>query len=145
MSHQERASIVAIITSLLLNLYVMVRLVQLFANGALSGEDALMVWSRAIVWVIPAAVLLTIVLNGLFSIMAIDRSQKNIVDERDRRFQIRGLCITLIFAGIGYMTMIIVFAFGWSAVAGMTLLYVSFAVGDLIGNVVRLASYRIGA
>lgn len=145
MSSQERASVVAIITSLLLNSYVIVRLVQLFGAGALSGEDAPMVWARAVVWVIPAAIALTIILNCLFAMASKDRNQKNIVDERDRQFQLRGLYITLISIGIGFMTMIVALAFGWSAVAGLTLLFASCAAGDLIGNAVRLGSYRIGA
>jgi len=145
MSSQERASVVAIITTLLLNTYVIVRLVQLFGSGALSGEDAPMVWARAVVWVIPAAIVLTIVLNCLFAMASKDRNQKNIVDERDRQFQLRGLYITLISIGIGFMTMIVVLAFGWTAVAGLTLLYAFCAAGDLLGNAVRLGSYRIGA
>ena len=145
MSSQERASIVAIIISVLLNAYVIVRLVQLFEAGTLSGEDGPMLWAQAIVWVIPAAIVLTIVLNCLFAMVSKDRSPKNIIDERDRQFQLRAFHITLISIGIGFMTMIVVLAFGWTAVAGLTLLYASCAAGDLLGNAVRLGSYRIGA
>lgn len=145
MCQQERASIVAIVINLLLNGYVVLRLAELFGAGALSGDNATMVWAQAIVWVIPAAIVLTIVLNPLFSILSKDRNPKNLVDERDRQFQLRGLYVTLISTGIGYMTMIFVLATGWSAVAGLTLLYGSCAAGDLLGNVVRLSSYRIGA
>ncbi len=144
MSSQERASVVAIITSLLLNAYVIVRLVQLFGAGALSGEDAAMVWARAVVWVIPAAIALTIVLNCLFAMASKDRNLRNIVDERDRLFQVRGLSVTLITIGIGYMTMIVMLAAGWTVVVGLTVLYASCAVGDFVGNIVRIASYRIG-
>lgn len=145
MSSQERASIVGIITCLLLNAYVIIRLVQLFGAGALSGENATMVWARAIVWVLPAAIVLTIVLNWVLTMASEDRYQRNMVDERDRQFQLRGLYITLITMGIGFMTMIVVLATGWTAVAGLTLLYASCALGDLLGNAVRLGSYRIGA
>lgn len=145
MTSQERASIVAIITSLLLNAYVIVALVRLFGAGALTGEHAPMVWARAIVWVIPAAIGLTIILNWLLAVASKDRNQRNVVDERDRQFQLRGLCITLVSVGIGYMTMIVLLATGWSAVAGLTLLYAFCAVGDILGNVVRLGSYRVGA
>ncbi len=145
MNQQERASIVAIITSFMLNTYVIVRLLQLFGAGALSGEDASMVWAKAVVWVIPAAIVLTVVLNGMFSMFSKDQNPKNIIDERDRQFQLRGLHITLISIGIGFMTMIVVLALGWTAVAGLTLLYASCAAGDLIGNAVRFGSYRIGA
>ncbi|MHC4880879.1 MAG: hypothetical protein ACYTGL_30885 [Planctomycetota bacterium] len=144
MSHQERASIVAIVTNLLLNLYVIVRVGKLFSTGALSGDDAVMVWAQTIVWIIPAAIALTIVLNHVIAFAARDQDLKKTVDERDRQFQLRGMGVLLMSVGLGFMTMIVLLATGWTAVAGLTLLYFSIAVGDLLGSVVRLASYRIG-
>ena len=145
MSKEERANIVALVTGILLNTFVVIRLVQLFGSGALSGEDATMIWARAIVWVIPAAIVLTIIFNVLLAFAFRDREDKNVVDERDRKFQIRGLSVLLVSLGLGYIAMIVVFAIGWPAVAGLTLLYASCAAGDLIGNTVRFASYRLGA
>lgn len=144
MSSQQRACIVAIITNLLLNTYIIVRLVQLYNAGALAGEGAVTTWARAVVWAIPAAILITIVLNVLLAMMSKDRNQRDLVDERDRMFQVRGLWVTLVCIGLGYMTMIVLLAIGWAPVAGLTLLYLSCAAGDLLGNCVRLASYRIG-
>jgi hypothetical protein len=145
MSNQERASIVAIITNLLLNGYVIYRLSQLHSVGALSGDDALVVWARSIMWIIPAAIGLTIILNILIAILANDRDCRSVVDERDRVFQLRGMSITLFSVGVGFTAMILALAFGWSAIAGLTVLYGSIALGDLVGNAVRFASYRVGA
>ena len=144
MSHQERASVVGIVIGLVLNGYVSVRLWQLFGSGALSGEDAPMVWAQAIVWVIPAAVAIAIVSSILFAIAAKDSKRNAITDERDRLFQYRGMCVTLIAIAFGFIGMVVALAVGWSAVVGLTLLYASAAIGDLLGQTVRLASYRIG-
>ena len=144
MSKEERASIIAIIINLLLNTYIIVRLVQLFKAGALAGEDGTMVWARAVVWAIPAAIVLTIAFNILLMLTDKQRSLNKVVDERDRIFQLRGMSVTLVVAALGYIGMLITLSTGWSAVAGLTMLYICFAAGDLLGNIVRLASYRIG-
>ena len=145
MSQQERASVIALITSVALNAYVAARLGRLYANGALGGDDALQVWARAVVWVFPAAIVLTVLLHVVFTVTSDDRSENGLVDERDRQYRLRGIAITLTSVGIGFTAMVVAFAFGWEAVAGLTVLYASVALGDLIGNSVRLASYRMGA
>ena len=145
MSSQERATVVALITNLLVNGYAVTRVVQLYQDGTLAGEDALSAWARAVVWVIPAAIGLTIVLNILFNLMDKDRKHNNVVDERDQNFQMRGIGVTLIVICLGYVVMLTGLAFGWTALVALNLLFFAFAAGDLLGNAVRLASYRIGA
>jgi len=66
------------------------------------------------------------------------------VDERDRKFQLRGMGTTLVGAAMGYVAMIVTLAFGGDTVIGLTIMYASIALGDLVGNIVRIASYRIG-
>tara|TARA_E500000318_G_scaffold102269_1_gene106444 strand:+ start:413 stop:910 length:498 start_codon:yes stop_codon:yes gene_type:complete len=144
MSHQERASVVAIAICLLLNGYISVRLWDLFETGALSGENAPMVWARAIVWVVPAAIALTVLSNIGFAIVTRGRKQKINTDERDHLYRSRGMCITLFVFAFGFVGMLIGLATGWSVVIALTLLYAAAALGDLAGQCVRLASYRIG-
>lgn len=144
MSHQERASVVAIAICLLLNGYISVRLWQLYEAGALSGENAPMVWAQSIVWVVPAAIVLTIVSNIGFAIASKGRKQKINIDERDHLYRSRGMCVTLFVFALGFIGMLIGLATGWSVVIALTLLYASAALGDLFGQCVRLASYRIG-
>ncbi len=144
LSYQERASIVAIVIGLMLNGYISVRLWQLFESGALSDANAPMVWARTIVWIVPAAIVLTIVSNILFAIVTKDRKQKAITDERDHLFMHRGMCVTLIVIGLGFTGMLIGLSVGWPVVYGLTLMYASAALGDLLGQCTRLVNYRIG-
>lgn len=144
MSPQERASVVGVITNLSLNAAVILRLWYLFDRGALTGEDAASVWARTIVWTLPAAIALTIGLSCAFAVAARERFRFSLADERDRKFQFRGMAITLVGMGIGYMAMLVGLAIGWPTVVCLTILYAAIALGDLLGNVVRLASYRIG-
>ncbi len=144
MSYQERASLVAILTSVVVNTFVIARMLQLRAEGAFAGDDAIAVWATVLAWAFPAAIGATILFTVLFRIAERGREEPRIVDERDRRFQVRGLSVTFGAIVVGYMTMIFGLAFGWQAIIGLSVLYASLAIGDLLGNAVRFASYRIG-
>lgn len=148
MSHEERNNIVAIVVSLITNTYVLIRLRGLWADGAFDGPDALMFWARAVLWVVPIAIVGTIVLtilaNILFAIATRDESPDFTVDERDRMFQMRGMAVTMVVASFGFLGCLVALAVGWEALIVFTLLYVAFAAGDLIGNLVKFVSYRIG-
>lgn len=144
MSNQERATVIQLITSLLVNTYAIIMIGRLYTSGALAAEDAVTVWARAVVWVIPAAIGLTIVLNIAFRMLDKHRSPQ-VVDERDRQFQLRGMATMVVFIALGYIVMLIGLAIGWPAILALNILFFAFAFGDLVGTLVRLGSYRIGA
>ena len=143
MSHHQRATIVALLTNLLVNGYAIASVGRLHLAGALSGDDAVRVWAQAVVWVIPAAILSTIVLTLLFQAVEKERGPR-VMDERDRLFRLRGVFVFLVFVGVGYTAMLTTLAIGWPTVAALNLLFFATASGDLVGNVTRLASYRMG-
>ena len=144
MSNQERATVIQLFTSLLVNTYAIVMVGRLYSSGALAAEDAVIVWARAVVWVIPAAIGLTVVLNIAFRLADKDRAPQ-VVDERDRQFQLRGMATMVVFIALGYIAMLIGLAIGWPTILGLNILFFAIAFGDLIGTLVRLGSYRIGA
>ena len=145
MCTQERASIVALATGLLVNGYVLVRYLQLSGAGALSGPDGPMVWARMMLWAVPAAIVLTIVLNVLFSVSMRERLTGAVVDERDKLFQLRGMSATLYVFGAGFVASMVGLALGWTPLTGFISIYVAAALGDLAGNLTRLVSYRLGS
>jgi len=145
MCHQERASIVAVVTSLLVNGYVIAGHLELSRAGALSGPDATMLWARMMLWAIPAAIGLTILLNVLFALATKDRVLGSTVDERDRLFELRGRSTTLIVFGLGFVAAMGGLALGWMPLTGIIAFWASAALADLVGNLVRVASYRISS
>ena len=88
MTHEERNTVSAIFASLLVNLYVIFKLMAMFEDGRLAGDDAVMVWARAMLWVIPIGIALVIATMILFNILhAIatgTESPSFLVDERDK-------------------------------------------------------------
>ena len=144
-SHQERASIVSIATNLLMNGYVIFSHLDLSGAGALDGADATEVWAKMVLWVIPIAIGLTIALNVLFALAVKERISGAPVDERDRVFRLRGLTATTIVIGLGFIASLGGLALGWAPLHGIMAFYVSATLSDLVGNVVRVVSYRLGA
>lgn len=148
MSHEERNTVVALLCNLLLNGYVIFRLNAMFAAGAFDGPDALQVWGRFMLWVIGAAIVLTIILtilfNILFAIVTRDENPSFVKDERDEVFEIRGMGMTMLLAVVGFIGSIVALALGWSGLSAFMILYFAFALGSLLGDLVKLASYRAG-
>lgn len=146
MSHEERNTVVRLICSILTTAYVILRLHTLWAEGAFAGPDALQIWGRMVLWVIPIAIVLTtvllIVFNILFAIATFDKRPDFTVDERDRLFQIRAMKVTMGVVSGGFILSVAALAFGWQALAVLTLIYFSFALGSFIGDLVKLISYR---
>ncbi|MFT4646820.1 MAG: hypothetical protein ACI9X4_000023 [Glaciecola sp.] len=143
--HQERASIVAVVTNLLMNGYVLFGHLGLSGDGALDGADATMLWAKMVVWAIPGFIGLTIVLNVVFALASKGRVSGSTMDERDRMFRLRGMSATTIIFGLGFVASLVGLSLGWKPLNGIILIYVSATVGDLIGNLVRLAGYRLSA
>lgn len=149
MPHEERNTIFALLTSLVVNGYMIWKLAGLRAAGAFDGADALQVFGKTVIWVIPLSIAVTLVLtvlgNIVLAILTGDPKPDFTVDERDRTFRIRGLWGTIAVIGAGFILAMAGLALGWAALPVFTLLYFAFAAGDLTGNLIRLGSYRIGA
>ncbi|MDF1839769.1 MAG: hypothetical protein P1V35_18030, partial [Planctomycetota bacterium] len=117
--------------------------------GRTGGEDATMLWAKMVVWAIPIAIGLTIVLNialNVFSSLAAGgRSPSATTDERDRKFQLRGMCVTTVIFGLGFVGALVGLSTGWTPLTGIIAIYLAATVGDLVGNLVRIVSYRLGS
>lgn len=148
MTHEERNNLAAIIASLLINIYVIMRLTSLFESGRLDGPDAIMIWARAMLWVIPIGILLviglTILVNILAAIAANDPNPSFIVDERDKAISNFGMKITGVVLSIGFIAAMIALAVGVEPLYALIGMYFGFSAGDLAGNIGKMMRYRRG-
>lgn len=148
MTYEERNNLIAIVTNLLINGWIGWRVWGMYQAGEFAGPDALMVWARTVLWVVPASVVLTIILTVVFTILfAIATRDENpsvVVDERDKIFGRRGIIAAVAVASSGFFLAVGALALGWSAFAAFNILYVGFALGSLAGNVLILGSYWRG-
>lgn len=143
MCPQERSGLISVITNLVVNAVILVRLRQLDATGALDGPDATAVWAKTVVWAVPAMIGLVLVLHMGHKLLTSGDGTSVASDERDRLFQVRGMKIMIVVFGLGWVATLIGLANGWTPLLGFLVVYYAATLGDLLGNAVRLAWYRM--
>jgi hypothetical protein len=148
MAYQDRNNIVSIIISLLVNGYIILRLLEMDSAGLFDGLDAVNVWARMVIWVIPISIVATIIGTILFNIghaiVTGNAKPSFTVDERDKMFDRRGIIAVVIFAGAGFILAIVALALGWSAFTGFNIIYFAMALGSIGADLVKFISYRRG-
>ena len=146
MSHEERNNIASLIAGLLINIYVIIKLSNMFEAGRLDGPDAMMIWARAMLWVIPIGILTVIVciivFSILFAIAERDGSPSFVVDERDEAIKTFGMRFTMVATSVGFIGGLIALAMGTAPLFVFIGMFFAFSVGDLIGNAAKLIRYR---
>ena len=149
MNSEERNVWVALVSSLIVNAYFANRIWGMFQDGTATAPDGLQVWARTILWVIPAAIIATIALAVFAAILqAMLTGDERVIflkDERDRQFELWGLGATMLFMVFGFFGSMICLALGTSAFVAFNLVYLTFFLGDLAGNLVKLGLYRCGS
>ena len=146
MTHTERNTLIAILINLGIIYVFGSRLWDLHQSGAFAAADGLAVWAKAVLWMIPVSIGATIIGTILFEILyAIATNNPNpetITDERDHQISNFGMKVTIVVASAGFIGALIGLAYGWSAVGALSLILAGYALGDLIGNLARMARYR---
>lgn len=148
MSHEERNNIASLVAGLLINIYVILKLQNMFAEGRLDGPDAAMIWARAMLWVIPIGIITVILCIILFSIVfAIIEGEGNpsfVVDERDKAIEVFGMRFTMVATSIGFIGGLIALAMGVTTLYVFIGMFFAFSIGDMTGNFAKLIRYRTG-
>lgn len=146
MSHEERNTVAALLAAILINLYVIVKLSRMFDDGRLLGEDAVQVWAKAMLWVIPigiaAVIIITIGFNIIYAIATNNQSPSFLVDERDHAIQGFGMRVTMVAVSIGFILMVVALAMGTEILTALIGLWFAFAIGSFVGDLAKLMRYR---
>jgi hypothetical protein len=148
MPAEERNTWVSLAVSLMVNAYFLNRILAMVADGSSTGPDALQHWARVVIWVVPVSIVATIVATILFSILqgilSGDGRVSTLKDERDRKFEFLGLGATMLLAIAGFLGAMAALALGYSGFIAFNLIYFGFALGDVLGSVLKLILYRTG-
>lgn len=148
MSHEERNTLVNLISSLAVNAWFLSRIWTMFHDGTSTAPDGLQIWAQTMLWVVPVSIGTTIALTILttiaVSIVTRDMSMRAVVDERDRTFQVYGMGATMAAAIVGFLASMVLLAMGHGGFVAFNVIYLSFFVGDIAGNLVKLGLYRCG-
>lgn len=148
MTLEERNNLVAIFNNLIVSGYFAWRIFGMHLEGAFAGSDGLAIWAQTVLWVIPisivASIVLTIVFNIIFAIAVRDPNPEMVSDERDRQFGRRSIITSVFVASAGFIFSLVILALGWDVFLALNVILVGFVLADLIGSLVKFASYRRG-
>ncbi len=149
MSYEERNAAAALITSIALFTVYAMRLSQMYQAGRFDGPDAFAVAAVAVLWLIGAGIvatiLVTILANILAAIVTGDPNPRFTVDERDRMIELRGIRAgQYIFGGI-FIIAVIALARGAAPLTFFHMIVFGFGISTSFEAVIRLAMYRMGA
>ena len=151
MSHEEKNTVLQIIIGIVINIWIILKVRELYASGIMDGPDAIQRWAETMFWIIliaiGAGIILAIVGTVLFSILeAIFLGEANnnfISDERDKMIANTGNKITIGFTGAGFIALIAGIKFGYAPIDCLILLMFSYSLGGLVGELAKLARYRM--
>lgn len=148
MTQDERNAIVAIFSNIIISGYVIFHILSRYRAGDFSGADGIQLWAQSISWFVLLSIVVNIVAAIVFAILhAIatrDPDPSSLVDERDDKIRARGHTVIMAVASTGLILAIALLAFGKTAFIALNIILASFALADLLGNIVRVALYRRG-
>ncbi|MGB3278000.1 MAG: hypothetical protein WBA92_02290 [Pseudorhodobacter sp.] len=125
-----------------------IRFWGLYSAGAYVGPGGLADVGILLLWLMVASIAAMIVVSILGSIiLAIahrDPAPDFTRDERDRAIEARGWRVSQAVTGAGFVGCMILLALGTDAALVFFLMFASFALGDVAGNMNRLAAYYRG-
>lgn len=148
MSFEERNALSSLATSLLAWAIMGGTLWRRWQEGAFDGPLGLQAWAEVMLWLIGLAIGLGIVLTILLAIIdGLIRGREAAstrTDERDQLISLLAHRIVLGAVSAGLILAVVLLARGWSAVAALTLIVASCAVGDTIATGYKVWRYRRG-
>ena len=151
MSHEEKNTVLQIIIGIVINIWIIIKVRDLYASGLMEGPDAIQTWAETMFWIIliaiGAGIILAIVGTVLFSIIETifwgEADNNFISDERDKMIANTGNKITIGFTGAGFIALIAGIKFGYAPIDCLILLMFSYSLGGLVGELAKLARYRM--
>tara|TARA_B110000003_G_scaffold80061_1_gene81621 strand:- start:1096 stop:1566 length:471 start_codon:yes stop_codon:yes gene_type:complete len=151
MSHEEKNTVLQIIIGIVINIWIIIKVRDLYASGLMEGPDAIQTWAETMFWIIliaiGAGIILAIVGTVLFSIIETifwgEADNNFISDERDKMIANTGNKITIGFTGAGFIALIAGIKFGYAPIDCLILLMFSYSLGGLVGEFAKLARYRM--
>lgn len=146
-SQEERSTYVSLVVNILVDLFIFAKVYGLWQSGAFETPEALQTWARAVLWAVPLAIggtiLLTVLSKVAQSVLEGEYEPADLTDERDRAYQLRGMAVTMVIATLGVLFGVISLALGQSAIFGLNIIVAGLAASALLGDIVRVMSYRV--
>ncbi len=151
MSHEEKNTVLQIIIGIIINIWIVIEVRNLYENGLMDNANSIQIWADTIFWIVIFSIFIGIILSVfgtiVFSILEtfiIGEADNNfIADERDKMIASTGHKITIFFSGAGFIILIIGLNYGYEIVDCLVVLMFGFSLGGLLGEFAKLTRYRL--
>lgn len=148
MSVGERDAYTGLLSSLIVAVMFYLRISGLNAAGAFDGPDGLMIWARAVMWLIAIgiaiAIAVTIAFTILYVILSGEKKPSELRDERDRMIEHRGTRIGSALTAAGLIASVGALALGYSAILAFTIILVGGSISEVVKDTFKIYCYRRG-
>ncbi len=151
MSHEEKNTLLQIIIGVIINIWIVIEVRNLYVNGLMDNPNSIQIWAETIFWIVIfsifAGIFLSVFGTIVFSILEtliIGEADNNfIADERDKMIASTGHKITIFFSGAGFIILIVGLKYGYEIVDCLVVLMFCFSLGGLLGEFAKLTRYRL--
>ena len=151
MSHEEKNTLLQIIIGVIINIWIVIEVRNLYINGLMDNPNSIQLWAETIFWIVIfsifAGIFLSVFGTIVFSILEtliIGEADNNfIADERDKMIASTGHKITIFFSGAGFIILIVGLKYGYEIVDCLVVLMFCFSLGGLLGEFAKLTRYRL--
>jgi len=151
LSHEEKNTLLQIIIGVIINIWIVIEVRNLYVNGLMDNPNSIQIWAETIFWIVIfsifAGIFLSVFGTIVFSILEtliIGEADNNfIADERDKMIASTGHKITIFFSGAGFIILIVGLKYGYEIVDCLVVLMFCFSLGGLLGEFAKLTRYRL--
>ena len=145
MSNQEKNIYASLVTTAIVYAFYVTKLHWLYIAGEFNKPDSNELLGQAILIYIVASIIVHILVNIIFSIANMESMKEcEVIDERDKLFELKTESINSIFFGISFCISIVFLAIGTKIFWVINIMVFGFVVGGITSNFVKLYYYRKG-
>lgn len=148
MSFQEKNIVASLIAMALVLLIFYPRAQGIYLSGQFDGAEGLALLGKNGLYffgaIIVANIVMLILLFILHAVFTGGEMPNDLVDERDKMIERRGMQIFGAVVGLGIISAMIALTFGVAAVPAFFIILLSLAIGELISGIAKLAMFRLG-
>ena len=151
MSHEEKNTLLQIIIGVMINIWIVIEVRNLYINGLMDNPNSIQIWAGTIFWIVIFSIFVgiflsvfgTIVFSILETLIIGEADNNFIADERDKMIASTGHKITIFFSGAGFIILIVGLKYGYEIVDCLVVLMFCFSLGGLLGEFAKLTRYRL--
>lgn len=150
MSFQQRNTVVTLVISSLLLLYLGVRVFFMAQNGTFEPPAVFRMWLVIIVIMVVGTIISIILTTIGHSIVTAVQTgeepdtEEFFEDERDQLIELKGTRFTYTVTSVGTLAAMLTFVFGMPPLVMFTALIAASLIGQIAGSIFQLTRYSVG-